>query len=82
MLKHLFGIICIVAVMVAIVTVMPNSAQSAGAGCCMKRETIDPSSWWVKIKEDVNACKRLNQREDNNDNILESKGLYRWSLKC
>ena len=79
MMRPVIGTICIIAVMIA---VTPNSAQSAGAGCCMKRESTDPSSWWVKINANVKECKRLNQQHDNNDNILESKGLYRWSLKC
>lgn len=64
------------------VIAMPGPAHGATAGCCMKRESTDPTSWWVKIDADVNQCKRLNQDNDSNDNILEPQGLYRWSLKC
>lgn len=83
MLKITAGF-CDAAIIVLVAAAIPvTPASAAGLGCCMQRDSTAPSSPWIKIQADFNECQRLNQQQpDGNDNILEPRGLIRWSIQC
>lgn len=71
----------IVLIAFTLITAMTEIAQ-AQVGCCMKRQTPDSSTPWVQVGTDFRECQRLNNDEDDNDNVFEQKGRIWWSLKC
>ncbi len=65
-----------------LLSVQPQEAAAAGVGCCMKRAEAKDEAPWVQIPEQFSECEKKNREEDDDDNILEPLGLYRWNIEC
>ena len=49
------------------------------SGCCKQRNNINTP--WYRSGTDLEACKKLNEREDK-DNLFHEAGKVWWDVAC